>query len=45
VCVCAGDVRSRAQVTADGLRKTKLPQILLNGSNVALLVPAGTGPE
>lgn len=31
--------------TPDGLRKTQLKQILLNGNNVALLVPGGTGPE
>lgn len=34
------------ETTAEGLRKTKLTgQILLNGNNVAILVPAGAGPE
>ena len=32
-------------VTARGREKTKLDQILLNGNNVALLVPGGAGPE
>mmetsp|Transcript_50008 Transcript_50008/g.131841 ORF Transcript_50008/g.131841 Transcript_50008/m.131841 type:complete len:84 (-) Transcript_50008:226-477(-) len=29
------------EITADGKRTTKLDQILLNGNNVALLVPGG----
>mmetsp|Transcript_2982 Transcript_2982/g.7440 ORF Transcript_2982/g.7440 Transcript_2982/m.7440 type:complete len:84 (+) Transcript_2982:43-294(+) len=29
------------EITADGKRITKLDQILLNGNNVALLVPGG----
>jgi U6 snRNA-associated Sm-like protein LSm5 len=34
------------ETTADGtIRKTKLKQILLNGNSVALIVPAGEGPE
>ena len=33
------------ETTADGLRKTALKQILLNGNNVAMLVPGGEGPE
>ena len=33
------------EITAEGKRVTKLDQILLNGNNVALLVPGGTGPE
>lgn len=33
------------ETTAEGLRKTKLKQILLNGNNVAMLVPGGEGPE
>jgi U6 snRNA-associated Sm-like protein LSm5 len=33
------------EMTVEGMRKTKLSQILLNGNNVAILVPAGTGPE
>ena len=32
-------------VTTRGREKTKLDQILLNGNNVALLVPGGSGPE
>lgn len=27
------------QTTAEGVRKTKLPQILLNGNNIAMIVP------
>jgi U6 snRNA-associated Sm-like protein LSm5 len=34
------------ETTSDGtIRKTKLKSILLNGNNVALIVPAGEGPE
>ncbi len=29
------------EVTAEGPKLTKLPQILLNGNNIALLVPGG----
>ena len=36
---------ARSEITAEGKRVTKLDQILLNGSNVALLVPGGAGPE
>ena len=33
------------ETTSDGtIRKTKLKQVLLNGNNIALLVPAGEGP-
>ena len=31
-------------VTARGREKTKLDQILLNGNNVCLMVPGGSGP-
>eukprot|EP00179_Madagascaria_erythrocladioides_P005057 CAMPEP_0198307942 /NCGR_PEP_ID=MMETSP1450-20131203/733_1 /TAXON_ID=753684 ORGANISM="Madagascaria erythrocladiodes, Strain CCMP3234" /NCGR_SAMPLE_ID=MMETSP1450 /ASSEMBLY_ACC=CAM_ASM_001115 /LENGTH=106 /DNA_ID=CAMNT_0044010565 /DNA_START=65 /DNA_END=381 /DNA_ORIENTATION=+ len=31
--------------TADGMRRTKHDRILLNGNNVCLLVPDGTGPD
>ena len=34
-----------SEITAEGKRVTKLDQILLNGNNVALLVPGGAGPE
>ena len=30
--------------TAEGRRFTKLPLILLNGNNIAMLVPGGEGP-
>ena len=33
------------EITSEGKRVTKLDQILLNGNNVALLVPGGAGPE
>ena len=33
------------EITSEGKRVTKLDQILLNGNNVALLVPGGNGPE
>ena len=32
------------EITAEGKKVTKLDQILLNGNNVAMLVPGGTGP-
>ena len=32
------------EVTPEGRTETKLDQILLNGNNVALLVPGGEGP-
>jgi hypothetical protein len=31
----------RYEITADGKQVTKLDQILLNGNNIALLVPGG----
>lgn len=34
-----------SEITAEGKRVTKLDQILLNGNNVAVLVPGGSGPE
>ena len=34
--------RPRSEITAEGKRVTKLDQILLNGNNVALLVPGGS---
>ena len=34
-----------SEITAEGKRVTKLDQILLNGNNVAMLVPGGVGPE
>lgn len=33
---------SRSEITAEGKRITKLEQILLNGNNVALLIPGGS---
>ena len=33
------------ETTEEGMRKTKLGQILLNGNNIAIMVPAGEGPE
>lgn len=33
--------RGRYEITADGKQVTKLDQILLNGNNIALLVPGG----
>lgn len=32
------------EITVEGKRVTKLDQILLNGNNIALLVPGGEGP-
>jgi len=32
------------EMTAEGRKVTKLEQILLNGINVALLIPGGEGP-
>lgn len=31
------------EVTADGKKKTKLEEILLNGNNITMLVPGGGG--
>lgn len=31
--------------TTEGYEKTSLKQILLNGNNIAMLVPGGEGPE
>ncbi|CDW56628.1 LSM domain containing protein [Trichuris trichiura] len=31
--------------TSEGKRITKLDQILLNGSHIAMLIPGGEGPE
>ena len=33
------------ETTSEGRRVTKLDQILLNGNNIAMLVPGGEGPE
>ncbi|XP_065835024.1 U6 snRNA-associated Sm-like protein LSm5 [Oscarella lobularis] len=33
------------ETTSEGRRVTKLEQILLNGNNVAMLVPGGEPPE
>jgi len=34
------------ETTPDGTRKsTKLEQTLLNGNNICMLIPGGTGPE
>ena len=33
-----------SEMTADGRRAVKLDQILLNGNNIAMLVPGGEGP-
>ncbi|TGZ67332.1 hypothetical protein CRM22_004875 [Opisthorchis felineus] len=33
------------EFTAQGKRITKLSHILLNGSNIAMMVPGGEGPE
>ncbi|CAH8679187.1 unnamed protein product [Schistosoma rodhaini] len=33
------------EFTAQGKRITKLPHILLNGSNIVMMVPGGEGPE
>eukprot|EP01114_Cavostelium_apophysatum_P021178 TRINITY_DN730_c0_g1_i2.p1 TRINITY_DN730_c0_g1~~TRINITY_DN730_c0_g1_i2.p1 ORF type:complete len:102 (-),score=17.29 TRINITY_DN730_c0_g1_i2:35-340(-) len=32
------------EMTAEGMKTTKLDQILLNGNNICLLVPGGEGP-
>jgi U6 snRNA-associated Sm-like protein LSm5 len=34
-----------SEKTATGYEKTNLKQILLNGNNIAMLVPGGEGPE
>jgi len=33
------------ELTANGFKKTKLAQTLLNGSNIAILVPGSNGPD
>ncbi|OQV16631.1 putative U6 snRNA-associated Sm-like protein LSm5 [Hypsibius exemplaris] len=33
------------ETTSEGRRVTKLERILLNGSNIVMLVPGGEGPE
>ena len=33
------------ELTADGIKKTSLTQILLNGNNIAMFVPGGEGPD
>merc|ERR1712136_555019 len=33
------------ETTSEGRKITKLEQILLNGNNIAMLVPGGEGPE
>ncbi|GAU95447.1 hypothetical protein RvY_07063 [Ramazzottius varieornatus] len=38
------DVREY-ETTAEGRRVNKLERILLNGSNIVMLVPGGEGPE
>ena len=35
----------RSEMTPEGKRVTKLDQILLNGNNIALLVPGGMPDE
>eukprot|EP01048_Picozoa_sp_COSAG05_P012739 COSAG05_NODE_1300_length_5243_cov_15.420101_6_plen_86_part_00 len=32
------------EITPEGMRVSKVNQILLNGANIALLVPGGEGP-
>uniref|UniRef100_A0AC34QUX3 U6 snRNA-associated Sm-like protein LSm5 n=1 Tax=Panagrolaimus sp. JU765 TaxID=591449 RepID=A0AC34QUX3_9BILA len=33
------------ETTPEGVRKTKLDQILLNGNHITMLVPGGEGPK
>ncbi|KAI9138174.1 like-Sm ribonucleoprotein [Paraphysoderma sedebokerense] len=33
------------EVTAEGPRKSKMDQILLNGNNICMLIPGGEGPD
>lgn len=33
------------EITPEGKKKTKLDEILLNGNNVSMLVPAGGDPQ
>jgi len=33
------------ELTANGFKKTNLAQTLLNGSNIAILVPGSNGPH
>lgn len=33
------------EMTPEGRRITKLDEILLNGNNIAMLIPGGEGPE
>jgi len=33
------------EATPEGVRKTKLDQILLNGNHITMLVPGGEGPK
>ncbi|KAK8711694.1 hypothetical protein V6N13_146965 [Hibiscus sabdariffa] len=38
----AKDMKFSGEITAEGRRITKLDQILLNGNNIAILVPGGS---
>ncbi|KIK70884.1 hypothetical protein GYMLUDRAFT_149173 [Collybiopsis luxurians FD-317 M1] len=33
------------EITAQGTKKTKLAQTLLNGNNICMLIPGSDGPE
>ncbi|KAF8807303.1 like-Sm ribonucleoprotein [Phlegmacium glaucopus] len=33
------------ETTPQGVKKTKLAQTLLNGSNIAMLIPGSSGPD
>jgi len=33
------------ETTPQGVKKTKLAQTLLNGSNIAILIPGSAGPD
>jgi U6 snRNA-associated Sm-like protein LSm5 len=38
-------VADSSEVTAQGIVETKLGQTLLNGNNIAMLIPGGKGPK
>jgi hypothetical protein len=41
---CVHPYPSRSELTPEGRRATKLDEILLNGNNVAIMVPGGNPP-
>lgn len=33
------------EITAEGIKQTKLSQTLLNGNNICMLIPGSSGPD